>query len=83
VGVVTAVPPFPFKDDEVRGAWLDCLKFMQDDELITYRDWLQVAKDQAFECLVEDGIFREEVLEYVEYVTKLNEELAHLNRNNL
>lgn len=71
----------PFKDGDVRRAWLDVLEYLEDDELpaVTYRDWTQVAKDSAFDVLLEEQTF-EYLGEYLAWVSRLQDELTYLNR---
>lgn len=74
--------PWPFSDAGVRKSWLDVLEYLEDDELesLTYRSWLQVAKDTAFDVLVEEGIDSEYAQEYVLWVARLRAEEMFLNR---
>ncbi len=79
--------PCPFEDDEVRHEWLTCLKYLRDDEMktMTYRDWIQVAKDSAFDVLVEELAQNnlEHLKTYIVWVSQLQSELMFLNRNGL
>jgi hypothetical protein len=70
---------FPFKDEGVRQAWLDVLMYLEDDEFVPYKDWLQVAKDSAFDVLCEEGFDSE----YAFWVSRLRAEEMFLNRRAL
>jgi hypothetical protein len=80
-----------FDDEELRNDWLTCLKFLRDDEVVTmtYRGWLGVVRDTAFDVLVEE---LEEVsweqaawqlANYIERVNQIRSELMFMNRNGL
>jgi hypothetical protein len=62
----------PFRDKDVRKSWLDVLEYLEDDEMqtMTYREWLEVAKDEAFVALSED---LNELLRSVEALERYNE----------
>lgn len=88
----------PFRDPQVRAHWLNVVEFLEDDELVTltYRDWIQVAKDEAFEGFAEDVGTNpasarsylqclntvDRTLEFIEHVQQLQAELMYLNRRN-
>lgn len=67
----------PWQDEEVRKGWLNCLEYLRDDEIMTYRDWINVAKDTAFEVLLEEGL--DYMSTYIRWVRQLNAELRYLN----
>lgn len=82
----------PFQDEEIRKTWLDVLEYLEDDELptMTYRSWLEVAKDTAFESLSDDlnELFTaEEALvrynAFNEWFGRLQTEQRYLNRRHL
>lgn len=79
----------PFSDSIVRKSWLDVVEYLEDDEVktLTYRAWLEVAKDEAFIALSEDlneiistvAAF-ERYSEFMEWFGRLQTEQAYLNR---
>lgn len=85
-----ADPTELFQDDELRGDWLTCLRFLRDDEVptMTYRGWLETVKDTAFDVLTEETATLSshtlsDLAEYIERVSEIREELMFLNRNGL
>lgn len=71
----------PFKDGEVRRAWLEFLEFTTDDALTPYAEWIEAELDIAFDTLLEEGL--EFVSTYVTWCKQLRAEQAFLRRRKL
>jgi len=82
---MSAFPPL-WENEDLRNEWLQCLKYQKDNELLTYKDWLEAEKDIAFdtfqERLVEEprGVWT--VIEsYTDHVKLVNNELFFLRKH--
>lgn len=75
-----------FQDEELRRAWAECNVYLKDDELITYRGWLEAERDISLdsfqECLDEANWLETAavVQSYIAYNIRLRAELWFLNR---